>query len=358
MGTVDTSGVSNGIRLPFVCLRVLRRSGLPPSLHPPLSYAMADSSLKAQNSPAMSPPLRCLLLGAQGQVGQALLPRLPSLGTLHAATRRQADLTQPARLQALLHELRPDVIVNAAAYTTVDQAEHDEATAMQVNAHAVRQLAEFAAQTGALLLHYSTDYVFDGRKPTPYDEHDAPHPLSVYGASKLAGEAAIATSGCRALVLRTSWVFSAHGGNFIKTMLRLACERDGLRVVADQFGAPTGVELIARVTEQALRACQQGRMPCGLYHLSAAGSTSWHGLAQQVLRVAAKHGAPLRVQADAVEAIPTSAYPLPAPRPLNSRLDTSKLCRALDLKLPDWHEEVNDTVARLCAAMRPTAQQL
>ncbi len=302
---------------------------------------------------AAQPP-RILLLGADGQLGWELRRALLPLGSVLAMNRSLTDLGDLPALRATLERVQPDILVNAAAYTAVDKAESEPGLAQCINAEAPKLLAEYAAARGAWLLHYSTDYVFDGSKPAPYTELDAPKPRSVYGRSKLAGEQAIAQSGCRHFIFRTSWVYAARGANFAKTMLRLAQERDHLRVVADQFGAPTSAELIADVTALALHRVQtdasfataMGTRP-GLYHLTAGGSTSWHGYAQFVLRQAAAHGVALRCAAEAVEPIATADYPLPAPRPANSRLDCGRLQATLGLALPQWQLQVQRMLAEV-----------
>lgn len=285
-----------------------------------------------------------LLLGADGQLGWELRRALLPLGAVQACGRAEADLSDPAGLRDLLERTRPGVIVNAAAYTAVDRAETDAATARAVNTDAPGLLAAWAAARGAWLVHYSTDYVFDGSLDRPYREDDATAPLGVYGATKLAGEQAVRASGARHLILRTSWVYAARGGNFARTMLRLAAERDSLRVVADQIGAPTSAELIADVSALALHRLRLdpgfGERCSGLYHLSAAGSTSWHGYAREVLAQAAAAGAELRCGPDQVEAIGTADYPTPARRPMNSRLDCELLRQTFGLTLPDWRVQV------------------
>jgi len=233
------------------------------------------------------------------------------------------------------------VIVNAAAYTAVDKAESEPDLAMLINGEAPGVLAREAVALGAWLIHYSTDYVFDGSGEEQWQESAPTGPLSVYGRSKLMGEQAIQASGAKALILRTSWVYAARGHNFAKTMLRLATERDSLNVVADQYGAPTGAELIADVTAQILyrvRADQNPEALAGIYHLAAAGETSWHGFAQFVLKHAARNGVALKVAPDQIGAIPTEAYPVPAPRPRNSRLALAKLETAFQLKMPSWQQ--------------------
>ncbi|MEW6561325.1 MAG: dTDP-4-dehydrorhamnose reductase [Pseudomonadota bacterium] len=296
---------------------------------------------------------RLLLLGADGQVGWELRRALLPLGEVLPMTRAQADLADLDGLRALLARQQPDVIVNAAAYTAVDKAETEAELAQRINAAAPQVLADHAAQTGAWLVHYSTDYVFDGTNAAAYAETDAPKPQSAYGRSKLAGEEAIAASGCRHLILRTSWVYAARGSNFAKTMLRLAAERDSLRVVADQIGAPTSAELIADTTALMLHLLRSdaalAQRASGLYHLTAQGSTSWHGYAQFVLAQAAARGMALRCTPDAVQPIATADYPLPAPRPANSRLACGKLQTTFGLTLPPWQTQVQRLIDELPA---------
>lgn len=291
--------------------------------------------------------MKILLLGKNGQVGFELQRSLLPFGEVLALGRDEADMEDPSALKEILCTASPDMIVNAAAYTAVDKAETDESAAFKVNAEAVEVLATFSRHSGALLVHYSTDYVFDGTKHSPYRVEDLSNPQSVYGRSKRAGEEAIVKSGCNALVFRTSWVFSAHGGNFIKTILRLAKERDGLNVVADQFGAPTSAELIADVTALAIAAYHHGRIASGIYHLVPAGETTWHGLACHVVERALRKGWALKLTPERISPITTEQYPLPAKRPANSRLDTSTLAEALRLQLPDWKFHVNRTIDQL-----------
>lgn len=297
--------------------------------------------------------MKILLLGKDGQVGWQLQRALAPLGELIACGRDEADLGQPESLRRLVRQIEPDVIVNAAAYTAVDKAESDAAAARQINAAAVGVLAEEAARQQAWLVHYSTDYVFNGEKAAPYVEQDPPGPLSAYGQTKLEGERLVAQAACKHLIFRTSWVYAARGGNFAKTMLRLAREKDELKVIADQVGAPTAAELIADITALALyrvsRDANAGASLAGIYHLAAAGQTSWHGYAQYVLELAQARGIELKVKAGAVQAIPTSAYPTPAVRPKNSRLDTEKLKRAFNLELPDWRYHVRRLIAEIAA---------
>lgn len=291
--------------------------------------------------------MKILLLGKNGQVGTELQRTLLALGTLIALDRSTADLEKPAMLRTVLETHSPDVIVNAAAYTAVDKAETNREAAQAVNAESVAVIADYAKARDALLVHYSTDYVFDGFKASPYEPADATHPLSVYGATKRQGEEAILASGCRFLVFRTSWVFSTHGSNFVKTILRLAKEREALNIVADQHGAPTSAELIADVTALAIAGHRQGLCKSGIYHLTAAGHTTWHGLACHIVARAAANGVVLKAAVERISPIPTEAYPLPAPRPKNSRLDTAALSDALLLQFPDWTVHVNRTVDQL-----------
>lgn len=285
--------------------------------------------------------MKLLLLGKNGQVGWELQRALAPLGELVALDRDGADglhgdLSQPEALRETVRRLRPDVIVNAAAYTAVDKAESEPAVARVLNAEAPAMLAQEAAARGAWLVHYSTDYVFDGSGSTSRNESAPTAALSVYGQTKLEGEQAIAASGCKHLTFRTSWVYAARGGNFAKTMLRLAGEREQLRVIADQIGAPTGADLIADVTAHALREVLRRPDAGGLYHLTAGGETSWHGYACHVIEWARSHGHTLKAAPGAVQAIASSEYPTPARRPLNSRLDTSRLREAFGLILPAW----------------------
>ncbi len=289
--------------------------------------------------------MNVLLLGANGQVGWELQRALAPLGELVACdfdtpAPHTADFSRPEQLAALVQAVQPGLIVNAAAHTAVDKAESEPELARTLNATAPGILAEQARAMGALLVHYSTDYVFDGSGSSPRDETAATGPLSVYGRTKLEGEQAIQASGCRHLILRTSWVYAARGGNFARTMLRLAQERSELKVIADQIGAPTGADLLADVTAHAVRAIQRDAAPCGLYHCTAAGQTSWHGYAQLVIEHARQAGLPLRVEPGAVRAIATSEYPTPAQRPLNSRLNCHKLIHAFGLRLPPWEHGV------------------
>lgn len=287
--------------------------------------------------------MKILLLGKSGQVGWELQRSLAPLGELIALDRHQADglngdLSNPEALRATIRQVQPDVIVNAAAYTAVDKAESETELADRVNGIAAGVMAEEAAASGAWLVHYSTDYVFNGQGTAAWRETDAVAPVNHYGSSKLAGERAITASGCKHLIFRTSWVYGARGNNFAKTMLRLASDRETLSVVADQIGAPTGADLIADVTAQALRQALQQPELAGLYHLAAAGEVSWHGYASEVIAFAKANGELLAVKS--IEPVETTAYPTPAHRPLNSRLNTQKLRATFSLHLPDWQSGV------------------
>jgi dTDP-4-dehydrorhamnose reductase len=296
-------------------------------------------------------PFTLLVTGSNGQVGFELRRSLAPLGRVIALDRSGCDLTRAEEIRRVVRDVRPDVILNAAAYTAVDAAEGDADTAYAINGTAAGVLAEEVKALGSLLVHYSTDYVFDGRKHVPYLESDAVNPQSVYGKSKLAGEQLIAASDAASVILRTCWVAGAHGGNFAKTMLRLGRERDTLRVIDDQFGAPTTAALIADVTAQIVARHwlygDRSAFPSGVYHLAAAGETSWHGYATEVLRYAAARGVELKVDPSRVEPIATSEYPLPAARPANSRLDTTKLREAFGIHLPDWRCGVHHLLAQL-----------
>lgn len=287
--------------------------------------------------------MKILLLGKNGQVGWQLQRALAPLGEIVALERKDAggDLADPQGLAAAVRAAKPQVIVNAAAYTAVDKAESEPQLARLINTEAPAALAREAAASGALLVHYSTDYVFDGSGSAPWQESDATGPLNVYGATKLAGEQAIAASGCAHLTFRTSWVYAAHGDNFIKTMLRLAATRERLTVIDDQKGAPTGAELVADVTAHAISQTLQQPAKAGLYHLTAAGEASWFDYAQYVLALA-RQARPqgVKTAAGGVQPIASSQYPAAARRPLNSRLDTRRLQAVFGLTLPHWQAGV------------------
>jgi dTDP-4-dehydrorhamnose reductase len=288
--------------------------------------------------------MKILLFGKGGQVGWELQRSLAPLGELIAldfdSTDMCGDFTNLQGLADTVRNIKPDVIVNAAAHTAVDKAESEPGLARIINAEAPGVLAREAKALGAWLVNYSTDYVFDGSGDKPWSEEDVTGPLSVYGATKLEGEQAIQQSGCRHLIFRTSWVFAARGGNFAKTMLRLAKERDRLTVINDQIGAPTGADLLADITAHALGTAQHQPHVSGLYHCVAAGETSWHGYASFVLEFARNAGVTLKVVPEAIVPVPTSAFPLPAKRPHNSRLNTHKLQSTFELTLPHWQAGV------------------
>ena len=288
--------------------------------------------------------MNILLLGKSGQVGWELQRSLAVLGRVtaldHDSTEHCGDFANPEGVRETVRALRPDVIVNAAAHTAVDKAESEPEIARLLNATTPGVLAEEAARLGAWLVHYSTDYVFDGSGTRPWVETDAPAPLSVYGATKLEGEQHIQQTGCRHLILRTSWVYAARGGNFAKTMLRLGSERERLTVIDDQWGAPTGADLLADVTAHAVRHLQSRPGDGGLYHCVASGETNWHSYTKYVLEHARQAQPAIELKATEVAPVPTSAFPTPARRPHNSRLDTTRLQTTFGLVLPPWQQGV------------------
>jgi dTDP-4-dehydrorhamnose reductase len=295
--------------------------------------------------------MKILLFGQGGQVGWELQRALSPLGEIialdHDSRHLAADFSRPESLAATVDVVQPDLIVNAAAHTAVDKAESEPDLARAINATGPGVLARCAAQRGAWLVHYSTDYVFDGSGSLPRDETAATAPLNVYGQTKLEGEQLIQASGCRHLILRTSWVYAARGGNFARTMLRLAGERNRLSVIDDQIGAPTGADLLADLTAHAVRVAQARPDVSGLYHAVAAGETSWHGYARHVIQWARDHGQTLQTAPQDVAPIPTSAYPTPARRPLNSRLATDRLQTTFGLRLPPWQTGVERMLAEV-----------
>jgi dTDP-4-dehydrorhamnose reductase len=296
--------------------------------------------------------MKILLVGKEGQVGWELQRSLSTVGDLVASEQHELDLECLDDVRRWVHRHKPDIIVNAAAYTAVDQAESEPDKAQRINAEAVGVLAEEANRLNAWLVHYSTDYVFDGEKNAPYDEGDLPNPLSVYGRTKLEGEVRIRDRHVKHMIFRTSWVFAARGNNFAKTMLRLAKERETLSVIADQHGAPTSAELIADVTALALHQAVQNRNHAdvaGTYHLVAQGETTWHGYAQYVLTLARERGIMLKTAPEEVYPIKTEAYPLPAKRPHNSRLNVSKLTSTFRVHLPDWRHHVRRLIEEMAS---------
>ncbi|WP_339425148.1 dTDP-4-dehydrorhamnose reductase [Pseudomonas proteolytica] len=291
----------------------------------------------------MSTPLKILITGQHGQVTRELQQRLQGLGELVVLGRDQLDLANPEQIRQQVRSHRPGLIINAAAHTAVDQAENEPDVAFAINATAPGVLAEEAKALGIPLIHYSTDYVFDGSKPAPYTEDDVPNPLGVYGASKLAGEQAIAAVGGQYLILRTSWVYSSHGKNFLLTMQRLLQEKPHMRIVADQIGAPTWAGTIADSTRALIERWQAGQAgEWGVYHLTAQGETSWFGFAQAIGEQLLAEG----MACAALEGIPASEYPTPAKRPLNSRLDCSRLQQQWQVSQPQWREALRECLAQ------------
>ncbi|MGA2989169.1 MAG: dTDP-4-dehydrorhamnose reductase [Candidatus Korobacteraceae bacterium] len=300
--------------------------------------------------------MKLLILGHLGQVGVELQRTLAPLGELALADKESVDLARPQTIRELLAQTNPDVVVNAAAYTAVDKAEAEPELALAINGTAAGVIAEEAARTGALLIHYSTDYVFDGTKPSAWVEDNEPNPINVYGASKLAGEKAITAVGGRYYIFRTSWIYAAHGANFLRTILRLASERDELRIVDDQIGAPTSAPALAEATALAIASSvdltttaeRSGRPAYGLYHMTCAGQVSWFGFATEFLGwMAARE--PGRKLARCIP-IATSEYPLPARRPANSVLSNAKLAAAFGLQLPDWRSALYRVLEETCRA--------
>lgn len=306
-----------------------------------LRHAELSASLKLQKS------MRILLFGKTGQLGWELQRSLAPLGeviALGSSDSPCANFNQPEVVASTARAFAPHIIVNAAAYTAVDRAENDAHAAMLVNATAPGLLGNVAAELGAWMVHYSTDYVFDGLSNTPWKEDDPVGPVNEYGRTKLAGEENIRASGCRHLIFRTSWVYASRGNNFGKTMLKLALEREVLTVIDDQFGAPTGADLLADITAHALRTALRDPVVEGTYHVAPAGETSWHGYAKHVISRARAAGLPIRVKDEAIVPVATAAFPTPARRPVNSRLDTHKLRSTFDLHLPDWRTGVDRMV--------------
>jgi dTDP-4-dehydrorhamnose reductase len=300
-------------------------------------------------------PAHILLFGTSGQVGHELQGALGSIGEVVGLDRAVADFSHPESLADHVRRHRPALVVIAAAHTAVDRVESESELAQSVNAHAPEVIAKAAREVGAAVIHFSTDYVYDGAKPSPYSESDATGPLSVYGRTKLHGDLAVAAANPRHLIFRTSWVVSARGSNFLKTMLRLAAERDALRVVADQRGAPTTARLIAgvavRVAEVMLRA-PDADSRWGVYHVVAAGETTWHGVASYIIGRARELGMSLKATPSTIAAITTSEYPTPARRPLNSQMDTAKLRAAFEIALPEWESGIDEILEELVAAAR------
>lgn len=290
-------------------------------------------------------PFTIFITGGNGQVGFELQRQFAPLGTILAPTRQELDLTDASAVDAYLVQHPPALILNAAAYTAVDKAESEPAQAQRLNAQLPAQLAAYAAKQGIALVHYSSDYVYPGSGETPWQEDSPTGPLSVYGQTKLEGDEAVVDSGARYLIFRTSWVYAARGNNFMKTMLRLGRERESLNIVNDQIGAPTPARLIAQLTLLAFAGQGAGAalvpgIPSGIYHLATRGETSWHGFAREIFEQAAASGHSLAISQAALGGIPTADYPTPATRPLNSRLQVSKLQAALGVTLPTWQSQL------------------
>ena len=294
--------------------------------------------------------MKILILGGSGQVGWELQRSLAPLGDVVVVARPALDFCDPGSVGRVVGDSRPDAVVNAAAYTAVDDAEMYPHRADVINHMAVDTLARLAAKQRCWLVHYSSDYVFDGSGSDPFGETNPTGPLNEYGRSKLAGDEAIAASGCKHLILRTSWVHAPRGKNFVRSIIKLAQERDHLRVVSDQHGAPTSAELIADITARALEQAMHNEAQSGTYHIASAGETSWHYIARHVVAEADRLGADLKLAPEAIEPIASADYPTPAVRPLNSRLQTRKFREQFGLTLPDWQQGVGRTVAELVAA--------
>lgn len=294
--------------------------------------------------------MKLLLTGCHGQLGFELQRSLAPLAEVIALAKNDCDLSDAPALRNLIKQTKPDGIINAAAYTAVDKAESDVEVATRVNTDAPRIIGEEASKYGAFVFHYSTDYVFEGTGTQPYQEADTPNPQNVYGQTKLAGEQALMEACQQSLIMRTSWVVGAHGGNFAKTMLRLAADRDSLNVVADQFGAPTSAALLADITAQLvsrMKLLPNERFPFGIYHVAASGETSWHAYAQFVIGEALKAGKKLKASLNSVRPIATADYPVPAKRPSNSRLDTTLFQQTFGLRLPDWQDGVRHVLQQI-----------
>jgi dTDP-4-dehydrorhamnose reductase len=293
--------------------------------------------------------MRILVTGKNGQVGHELMTSLAPLGKLVGVDLKECDLTQSAAIDALLERVKPDIIINPAAYTEVDKAESEPTIAHAVNAQAPKIFARYAARHNILIIHFSTDYVFDGSKPEPYLEDDEANPKSVYGKTKWLGEEAVRKMAAKHIIIRTSWVFGAHGVNFLKTILKVAEQRDKLSVVSDQFGAPTSARLLANAVAQIVKELNEpgSYRKYGTYHVAATGETSWHGYAKAVVEAAIKCGLETKLTPAQIKAVTTQENPMPAPRPANSRLDTTKVRTVFSVSLPKWQQEVEKVVKEL-----------
>ena len=293
--------------------------------------------------------MKILVTGKNGQVGHELMCTLAPLGQVVGVDVKECDLAQSAAIDALLERVKPDIIINPAAYTEVDKAESEPTKAHAVNAQAPKFLARYAARHNIPIIHFSTDYVFDGKKDGLYLEDDEPNPKSVYGKTKWLGEEAVRKMAAKHIIIRTSWVFGSHGVNFLKTMLKFATERDRLSVVSDQFGAPTSARMLAEAVAQIVTELGEpgSYRKYGTYHVAARGETSWHGYAQVVVEKAIKHGMAIKINPKDIKPISSKEYPMPAPRPANSRLDTTKVSMVFSVSLPKWQDEVERVLKEL-----------
>ena len=295
--------------------------------------------------------MKILVTGKNGQVGHELMRSLAHLGQVVGVDVKECDLAQSAAIDALLDRVKPDIIINPAAYTEVDKAESQPTIAHAVNAQAPKLLARYAARHNIPIIHFSTDFVFDGSKADPYLEEDEANPKSVYGKTKWLGEEAVRKMAAKHIIIRTSWVFGAHGVNFLKTILKVAEQRDKLSVVSDQFGAPTSARLLANAVAQIVKELNEpgSYRKYGTYHVAATGETSWHGYAKAVVEAAIKCGLETKLTPEQIKAVTTQENPMPAPRPANSRLDTTKVRTVFSVSLPKWQQEVEKVVKELVA---------
>jgi len=293
--------------------------------------------------------MKILVTGKNGQVGHELMKTLAPLGEVVGVDVKECDLAQSAAIDALLERVRPDIIINPAAYTEVDKAESEPTIAHAVNAQAPKLLARYAARRNIPIIHFSTDYVFDGKKDGPYSEEDEANPRSVYGKTKWLGEDAVRKLAAKHIIIRTSWVFGSHGVNFLKTMLKLAQERDKLSVVSDQYGAPTSAKMLAEAVAQIVTELNEpgSYRKYGTYNIVARGETSWHGYASLVVEKATGLGLDIKISPKDIKPILSKDYPMPAPRPSNSRLDTSKVSTVFSVRLPKWQDEVESVIKEL-----------
>lgn len=296
--------------------------------------------------------MKILVTGKNGQVGFELMKTLAPLGKVTGVDLEECDLSQSAAIDALLERVRPDIVINAAAYTDIDKAESEPTIAHAVNAQAPKIFARYAARHNIPIIHFSTDYVFDGSKADPYLEDDEANPKSVYGKTKWLGEEAVRKMAAKHIIIRTSWVFGSHGVNFLKTMLRLAAERDRLSIVSDQFGAPTSARMLAEATAQIIKELTEpgSYRKYGTYHVAATGETSWHGYAQLIIEKANKLGFVTKIAAKEIRPIATKENPMPASRPFNSRLNTNKVRTVFSVRLLKWQDEVQRVLKELIGA--------